>query len=241
MAGDGFVESDGLDKAGHATQSQCSADKSMNSPNAYRYEFAFLGLIAVLLSTNPGCDGRAEIRFVEDTLNKIPGVTVVRVWGNDDLFDLGAVNAEILLEDGVPAMLFGMGRTSFESSARVRVAQIGSLSPWVQSYACRQLTRDKEGHALRVIFTSGELDVSTESFAAHQLVGRFENVFDALSRQEDLRELFAALPRCPAHNYVNADDGREYRYCIQDCPTRDYSCTSGPGNAPTWVDGEPCS
>ncbi len=166
-------------------------------------------------------------------------ISVVRVWGNDDLFDTGEVNAQILLSDGTPAMLFGMGRDSFEGHSRVSIAQIGSLSPWVQSYVCSQGTRDTQGRPLKIVVTSGALDVSRASFAAQQLSVSFENVGDALSRQDDLRATIRALPRCPKHNEVETADGREYRYCVQDCPSR-HSCTSGPGNAPDWVDREPC-
>jgi hypothetical protein len=194
----------------------------------------------LVLALVPACEPNAELTFVEEKLAGISGIGVVRVWGNDGLFDTGRVNAEILLRDGTPAMLFGMGRVSFEGVSRVSIAQIGTYSPWVQSYACSQGTRNEQDEPLKKIFTSGALDVGRTSFAAHQLLGEFENVLDALSRQDELRGTIRALPRCPNHNDVKTADGSEYRYCVQDCPSRSSSCTSGPGNAPDWIDSEPC-
>jgi hypothetical protein len=186
--------------------------------------------------------GDFERWLVAHQLARIPGVSVARVWGNEDPFETGKVNAEVGLPGATSAMLFSLGLGSFVGSSPVRIARLGQLSPWVESYGCWGDWFDEEGRRLKLrkIGSSTSLDVSDGSFAASHLVHRFVSVTDALSHPEELAAVIRAIPRCPAHEEVTTADGMAYRYCVQECPSYEKSCTSGPGHASNWVDSAPC-
>ena len=189
------------------------------------------------------CDLQSELEIVRARLAALPSVSVVRVFGNDDIFDRAQVGAEIRVQHGVPAMLFGIGARSFDGPSPVLVAQIGRLHPVVFSYHCDGRTSDaSSGHQLwrMKVGTSGAIDVGSTGVLASSLSRTFTNVREALTAQDDLVSVIGALPRCPLFGDARTSDGTSYRFCARDCAANGESCADLPRVPPTWVEEVQC-
>jgi hypothetical protein len=196
-----------------------------------------LGLISLapcLLSLALGVWGPwryREFHAVEARFRALPGVTLVRTWGNEDV-TLEDISAVIDVAGKGPVTFFNLEEEDFEDAERLDIAELGPLT----------VVHCTWGHQGTYVMDTGE-PVKSLGHGSGFSVGRagafsalfpfpLRTVQDVLARHDEIQEVLRGWPRAPAWRELRYElppgsrlFGRSYpdptmvmRYAVTDDP-----------------------
>jgi hypothetical protein len=150
---------------------------------------------------------------VERGLKAIPGVTVEKVWGNEDL-TLEKIGAVIQVQGKGPLRLLNLHRDSLVATESLQLSQVGR---WHVNLCGEQMQTshsmaDGSEHRQKGRFWGGSIPMGPGSPYAPLLPVHFTNVQTVVEHYDELLASVEQWPRLPERATLVMPDGLRVRY-----------------------------
>lgn len=146
-----------------------------------------------------------ERRPIEIQLEKIPGVELVRAWGDLDI----GISAALVLDDGSTLEFDGLSEEAVAADGHVCVARVGSLGALTVGCPIADMPREA-GPSWTYCFP-----VDPGGTMGALLAPSPRSVREAVGRRAELRRLFEDAPRCPEKKMAPwANESWNVFYCV---------------------------
>lgn len=162
-----------------------------------------------------------ELRYVEERFRELPGVTLLRAGGNEDI-TLEDLWAEIRVGDHDRIEFVGLTRHAFSAEHAVMIGHIAGLAPRVTGYGYFGTYKTATGEPTKTTSFAAVADFGPGGLFFDQVASPVLNVAVAVARYHDIAAVLANWPRCPAFKELQDTKGSLYRYCSQ--PTNESPC-----------------
>ena len=148
---------------------------------------------------------------VKRQLEALPGVTVKRIWGNEDI-RLEDIGADIVLADGTQLVIWNLTEKSLEPGGSFNLFRIGDQSPRFTAFGYMGVYETSTGRPVRSRAYGAALHFGSGALAPRMPAG-VATVQDLVAQAVAVKAALAAWPGCPSYFDVDQPDGIRYRFC----------------------------
>jgi hypothetical protein len=157
-------------------------------------------VLAVLIAIPVGIAGYLrltyydELKSIKKKLNAIPNVSVVNIWGYDDI-TLEEVTARLQIKDKGEIVLYGLSNDVYNYPDSVIISEIG-------------------GYSFKVFYQTGgfgfDIDIGKEGHLGKFFPFELRNEEELIRRYDDILKIIRSWPIFPELYHLYSDGGEEF-------------------------------
>lgn len=149
-----------------------------------------------------------EINQIESDLNKIEGVSIIDIWGYEDI-TLENISARINIKDKGDIELHSLSSDSDDYRKRVVLYEIGGYSFW--TFSCFDY-EDKGFHK----GLNNIIDISENSEIGKHIGIEFKSIEMVVENYDNILNAVASLKKVPEWNYFKSEEREIYILVYRD-------------------------